>query len=302
MVCDDITLAYGLPPLALSDIPAGAVQTSPLIPGSARLEDVAPCAASEAVVLAPPAVLERRYVLALTLRALKPGGRLTVLAPKDRGGSRLGKELADFGCQADETAKRHHRICELARPAEPVGLDIAIADGAPRDIGGLSTQPGVFSWDRLDAGTQLLLKTLPPLGGKVADLGSGLGLLARAVLAEPKVESLELVELDRRAVDASRRNIDDGRARFHWADARGPLPFGDLDVVVMNPPFHAAGVEDKALGQAFLRRAHELLRRGGKAYIVANRHLPYEKMLGELFAKVEQRADAGGYKVLEVRK
>ena len=36
--------------------------------------------------------LERRYALALILRALKPGAPLTALAPKEKGGSRLGKE------------------------------------------------------------------------------------------------------------------------------------------------------------------------------------------------------------------
>ena len=39
------------------------------------------------VMLAPPGTVERRYATALALRALAPGGALTILAPKDKGGS-----------------------------------------------------------------------------------------------------------------------------------------------------------------------------------------------------------------------
>jgi 16S rRNA (guanine1207-N2)-methyltransferase len=76
-----------------------------------------------------------------------------------------------------------------------------------------------------------------------------------------------------------------------------------LDFVVMNPPFHDGGVEDRALGQAFIRAAHRMLRPGGALWLVANRGLPYEAVLAELFgARVTPRGEAGGYKVLEARR
>ncbi|MFX7507109.1 hypothetical protein ABTJ37_22595, partial [Acinetobacter baumannii] len=76
-------------------------------------------------VLAPPGTLERRYVLALALKALKPEAVLVALAPKDKGGARLRRELEDLGCAVGETARRHHRICEVARPANLDGLATA---------------------------------------------------------------------------------------------------------------------------------------------------------------------------------
>ena len=112
----DPTCVYGLPPLALAAPPAEAIQTSPLIPGSTSLEEMAPESLSAAVVLAPPGTLERRYVMALALRALKPGGALTALAPKDKGGSRLRGELETFGCTVEEAGKSHHRISHVTRP------------------------------------------------------------------------------------------------------------------------------------------------------------------------------------------
>jgi 16S rRNA (guanine1207-N2)-methyltransferase len=294
---------YGAPQADLVEVPAGAVQASPLTPGAAALEDMAPASLSGAVMLAPPGTIERRYALALALRALKPEARLTVLAPKDKGGSRLGKELEAFGCTVQETGRRHHRICETRRPAAPSGLDEAIAAGQPRIVPelGLWSQPGVFSWDRPDPGSLLLLSTLPPMAGRGADLGCGAGLLARAVLESPKVTALDLVDLDRRAVEAARRNLDDPRAAFHWADARSEPDLKDLDFVVMNPPFHDGGAEDKSLGQAFIRRGRQVLRKGGVLWLVANRHLPYEGVLTPLFARVALKAEAGGFKVYEAR-
>ena len=279
----------------------GAVQTSPLIPGSAALEDLAPGSIETAMIYAPPGVVERRYTLALALRALTPGGRLDVMAPKDKGGSRLKKELQGFGLSFEEPAKAHHRRAIAVRPETVSGLDAAVTAGGPRRVAALDawTQPGVFAWDRIDPGSALLLRHLPELAGSGADLGCGWGALARAVLVSPKVTNLRLVDLDRRAIEASKRNIDDPRAAFDWADARLMDETGDLDFVVANPPFHDGGAEDRRLGQASVRQPAGLVRRGGGPWVVANRHLPYENEITAAFKRMKPVADAGGYKVLE---
>lgn len=298
------TAVYGSPPLALADAPIGAAQVSPLVPGSTALEDLADASLDEAIALAPPGTVERRGVIGQLLRALKPDGRLIVMAPKDRGGSRLAGDLQGLSAPFAESAKRHHRICHVRRPADLSAISAAIAAAAPKEVAGLGwTQPGVFSWDRVDAGTTLLMQALPALSGRGADLGAGTGLLANKVLESAGVAALALVELDRRAIDCARRNVSDSRAAFHWADLRGDAPaLSDLDFVVMNPPFHDAGAEDRPLGQVFIRRAAGALRKGGTCWLVANRHLPYEAVLGEHFAKVTPHGEAGGYKVFEARK
>jgi 16S rRNA (guanine1207-N2)-methyltransferase len=296
---------YGAPPRALAEVPLEAVQLSPLAPGAASLEALAAGSVQTLVMLAPPGALERRYVLAQALRALAPGGVLTALAPKDRGGARLRKELEAFGCVVAENAKAHHRICDCARPAAPTGLDAAIAGGGPQMIApsGLWSQPGVFSWDRIDPGSALLAEHLPCLSGKGADLGCGFGVLARAALASTAVTAITLIDIDRRAVEAARRNVNDPRAILLWADVTGgEAALSGLDFVVMNPPFHDGGREDRSVGQGFIRKAASALRKGGVLWMVANRHLPYEAVLGDLFAAVVVKADRAGYKLFEARK
>jgi len=296
---------YGLPPVDLAETPDTALQVSPVIVGSSRLEDVPDASLEGATVYAPAGTIERRYVLAHALRALAPGARLTALAPKDRGGARLAKELAGFGCVPSDMPKRHHRICTVARPPEPAGLGVAIDEGGPRHIDNLAlcTQPGIFSWDRLDPGTALLMHRLPALKGRGVDLGCGLGLLGRAVLVSSAVTEIILIDLDRRAIEMAKRNVSDPRARIVWGDLRAAsgLPTG-LDFAVSNPPFHDGGGEDQALGKIFIQRAADSLRSGGTLWLVANAHLPYEATLRERFRSVETVAQEGGYKVFEARR
>ena len=280
-----------------------AAQLSPLVPGAGQLEELADGSCATITVLAPPGVLERRYTLAHALRALAPGGRLTALAPKDRGGQRLPKELAEFGCAVGQASRRHHRICTVVRPAQPGGLAEAIAAGGPQVAPalGLWSQPGIFSWDRPDHGSLMLIRHLPALAGIGADLGCGVGLLSLKALESSAVGRISVVDIDRRAVDAARRNVTDPRAEFAWSDVRH-CTFKDLDFVVMNPPFHDGGAEDRSLGEAFIRRAAASLRSGGVCWLVANRHLPYETHLKRLFSAARLVEQGEGFKIYEARR
>jgi 16S rRNA (guanine1207-N2)-methyltransferase len=304
-VTDAIAGVYGKPPADVVDMPANALQFSPLLPGAAALELQAETSLASMTMLAPPGTLERRYAMALALRAIAPGGAFTALAPKDRGGNRLRKELEAFGCKVEETARRHHRIAVAVRPVPMTGIGEALSNGAPRLIEELRlwSQPGVFSWDRIDPGTALLLQHLPSFSGRGADFGCGLGLLANAVLQSTKVTQLTLIDIDRRAVQCAQHNVVDPRAQFRWTDARdADTDLSALDFVVMNAPFHDAGTEDKALALSFVKRAAEVLRKDGVCWLVANRHLPYEAILQPLFKRVTLKLETGGYKIYEAQK
>ncbi len=299
------TLFYGAPAQGLVELTAHAAQLSPLIPGSEDIATLPDRSAESATILAPPGTLERDFTLAHALRALKPGAPLNAFAPKDKGGSRLRKTLEGFGCEVTEDARRHHRFCSTVCPTEPYGLAEAIQAGAPRLVSQMAlwSQPGVFSWDRPDPGSLRLLEALPAMTGRGADLGCGIGILAQQVIGSPGVTELTCVDIDRRAVDCAQRNLQDPRVKVVWADLRRPVDrLFDLDFVVMNPPFHDGGKEDRVLGVAFIEAGSRMLAKRGVCWLVANRHLPYEAALAASFATVTVRSDAGGYKILEARK
>ena len=209
---------FGEPPRELADVSAAPAQYSPLHPGALCIEEAAPGSLGNLAMLAPPGTVERRYAIALALRALREGAPLLAMAPKDKGGSRLAGDLADLGCAVEETSRRHHRICLARAPGDAGAIEAAIAAGAPQRVEplGLWSQPGVFSWNRLDPGTALLMESLPRLKGRGADFGCGIGMLSRAALANPDVTQLAMIDMDRRAIDAARRNITDARAKFLW--------------------------------------------------------------------------------------
>jgi 16S rRNA (guanine1207-N2)-methyltransferase len=297
---------FGDPPQALAPALESAVQISPARPGAALLEEVPDASASEIVMAAPPGTIERRFWLAHALRALAPGGALTAMAPNAKGGTRLLAELEAFGCAAQSRSKAHHRIVFSERPAALIGVADAIEAGAARFSPELEawTQPGVFAWDRVDAGSAALIAALDhvePLSGAGADFGCGLGVLAKAALRSPKVTRIDLIDADRRAIECAQRNVNDPRARFSWSDIRDASS-GEFDFVIMNPPFHDGGAEDRALGLAFVRAAVAALTKGGRLLMVANRHLPYEHSVREAFRPGSTFTDAGAYKIIEARR
>jgi 16S rRNA (guanine1207-N2)-methyltransferase len=298
-------LIYGQIPPGLADVPDDGVQVSPFFPSLAALDSLSPSTYNGLVMRAPANTAERHHDIALALRALMPGSPFTILAPKDKGGSRLLKEITNFGVMAADQPKRHHRICTGTVPDILRGIDAAISAGAmtlaPKT--GMMGQAGIFSWDRIDTGTALLVETLPNLWGRVADFGCGTGVLSRAILQSPKVKSLAGFDIDRRAIAACALNIKDERFSSVWTDLRtqGAGTTG-LDFIVTNPPFHDAGIEDQALGLAFIKVAAQTLRAGGTLWLTANRHLPYEAVLSALFKTVTVKAQGQGYKVFEAIK
>ena len=164
------------------------------------------------------------------------------------------------------------------------------ADWAAQDhqaAPGFVTRPGVFSADGPDPASVALAAHLPDkLPTRMVDLGAGWGWLSAQVLAHPGVEVLHLVEADAVALDCARRNVTDPRARFHWADALDFRLSEPVNGVVMNPPFHDGGTEDRTLGQSFIRQAADMLKPGGFLWLTANRHLPYEEVLKPIFKLV----------------
>ena len=252
-----------------------------------RMERGQPSAAPSAAVVCLPRARAQALALIAQASALLPAGApILVDGQKTDGIDSVLKLARAAGFALGEViSKAHGKACTLDAGPQPAGWA-----AAPCQIeGGFVTLPGVFSADAPDRGSVLLAAALPEkLYGRVADLGAGWGYLARAILTRADVKSLDLVEADRAALDCAAANVTDPRARFHWADATRFKPAQPWDAVVMNPPFHISRAADPELGAAFLRAAHRGLLPGGTLWLVANRHLPYDRILTPLFRTVEE--------------
>ena len=162
----------------------------------------------------------------------------------------------------------------------------------------------MFSEDHIDKGSALLASHLEgKLSGHGADLGGGWGYLAKQVLAaNPKITGLDLYEAEKTALDCAALNVSDTRAAFHWQDVTALTRKNACDFIVMNPPFHQSRKADPALGQAFIRRAAQLLSQNGKLFMVANRQLAYETTLADCFRHVEEIEITPQFKCIFARK
>jgi 16S rRNA (guanine1207-N2)-methyltransferase len=176
------------------------------------------------------------------------------------------------------------------------------------DDGRFVSRPGVFAWDRIDVASQLLAEHLPlDLAGRAADLGAGFGYLSVELLQRcARITALDVYEAERRALDLARRNLAalESRAtiRYCWHDVTAGLT-DRYDVIVCNPPFHTHARADRPdIGRRFIAAAAQSLLPGGRLWLVANRHLPYEQALGAGFERVRIVTQQHGFKIVEALK
>lgn len=241
--------------------------------------------------------------IAHALAALRPGGRLLIDGAKEEGIEAVLRALR-VAFEIDTVfSKAHGKLIALTRP-EVLPDDVQDWIAPLREVeGGYVTAPGGFSTDGPDRGSELLVALLPPLKGRVADLGAGWGYLSAEVLAEQEgIVSLDLIEADHAMLEAARINVTDPRAAFHWADAIRHRPDPPYDAIICNPPFHAGRRADPDLGRAFIAAASRQLAPSGRFFMVANRHLPYEGALKEAFGTGRLLGELEGYKLYEAAK
>lgn len=259
--------------------------------------ETAPATAAAGVIFLPRSRGAARDAVAAVARRVAPGGPIWVDGQKTDGIDGMLKDIRARVAVSQPIAKAHGRIFRFARPEDDSFSDWIAADLTPAS--GFVTRPGVFSADAVDRGSMALAAALPArLGRRVADFGAGWGWLAAQVLTRPEVEALDLVEADHTALACARRNVSDPRAAFHWADATRFRPEHPYDAVVMNPPFHAGRAAEPELGLAFIAAAARVLAPGGRLWLVANRHLPYETALSRQFREVREIGGDKGFKVL----
>lgn len=252
---------------------------------------------------------DARFMMDSAWAVLEPGGLFMVAAANDSGGARLEKDLSPYLPDFQSAVKHKCRIVWCQKGAQNFP-DSWLTAGAMQlhPALGLWTQPGLFSWDHVDSATNLLLPHIPSgLTGSVADLGCGAGAIADHVLrTSPLVQKMFCLDADARAVAACSKNMAErhpGRnVVCDWVDLSRDYKTDPVDVVVMNPPFHAEKMQAIALGQSFIKNAGAMLCPDGSLFMVANAHLPYEDMLGQNFQSCDKLHEGQGFKIFHAKR
>jgi len=247
--------------------------------------------------------------MAQAMEKLCKGGMLMCACANSHGAKSYESALKNLAGTINSTSKSKCRIVS-AKKTDALNRELQqewIEAGKAKEIEtlGLVSQPGLFSWDRADIGSNLLLEQLPELSGSGMDLCSGYGLLSKQILqSSPDVENIHMVEADYLALQCAKTNTKkwQERVQSHWADATVDTLPGNLDWIVCNPPFHTGQTRDVDLGQQIVRRACHRLKKGGSLFLVANRKLPYEHILQSELHRSQTVIETNGFKVIQGRR
>jgi 16S rRNA (guanine1207-N2)-methyltransferase len=196
-----------------------------------------------------------------------------------------------------------------ARPA--VGshrrqVELALADVTLT----LTTDRGVFSGDRVDPGTRLLLQEAPPppAGGNLLDLGCGYGPMAVTLARRAPAATVWAVDVNERAVALCAENAranDATKVVATLVDADGravgePVDWPPLDLIWSNPPIRVGKAALHQLLTVWLDR----LAPTGRAVLVVQKHLGADSVAAWLTAEgwaTTRLTSRAGYRLLDVR-
>jgi 16S rRNA (guanine1207-N2)-methyltransferase len=193
-----------------------------------------------------------------------------------------------------------------AAPASPENLRSIDVTLAGRQVS-VTTAGGVFSPDRLDAGTAVLLSNMPPVppGGDLLDLGSGWGPISLTMALSAPHATVWAVDVNERALDLVRRNA----ASLGLTNINAVLPEDVPEEVCFrtirsNPPIRVGKNILHDMLEHWLPRLDER----SDAWLVVQRNLgadSLQRWIGATFQpgySVYRTATSKGYRVLKVRK
>jgi 16S rRNA (guanine1207-N2)-methyltransferase len=165
----------------------------------------------------------------------------------------------------------------------------------------IASLPGVFSQQKLDLGTSLLLKNLPKnITGEVLDFGCGAGVIScfigkkypKSILSLLDVSALALTSAEKtlslnglQATVFPSNSLSDVKRCYHY--------------IVSNPPFHQGVSTNYQATEDFLSGIKEHLERKGMITIVANSFLRYQPIMQQHIGNTEALIKAQGFTVYQ---
>ncbi|WP_048056236.1 class I SAM-dependent methyltransferase [Pyrococcus sp. ST04] len=160
------------------------------------------------------------------------------------------------------------------------------------------TASGVFSFGKLDRGTELLIKNmlLNP-DWKILDLGCGYGPIG--IVASRFVKWVVMTDVNRRAVSIARKNLKLNHvknAEVRLGNLYEPVRGEKFDSIITNPPVHAG----KEVLERIIREAPNYLTNGGTLQLVIKTKQgakSIREIMEEVFSEVVELAKGSGYRV-----
>lgn len=176
--------------------------------------------------------------------------------------------------------------------------------------GDLLSLPNVFSVDKMDAGSRLLIKSFENLEPSLhtIDLACGNGILGLSAIKKGLCSNVMLCDESAMAVESAQRNASNllpekiEHLTFHHGDGLVNYTGQQADLILCNPPFHANHAVEEYVGKRLLMQSAAHLGKSGRLCLVANRHLNYLPTLKRGFSRVDKLSDNGKFIVWLAKK
>jgi len=150
------------------------------------------------------------------------------------------------------------------------------------------TNNGLFSCDKIDDVSRILIENLPPLDGSLLDLGCGYGVIG-ITLAKKNGLNLTMSDVNSLALDYAVKNarLNGVTVAAVHSDSFENID-GVFDTITLNPPIHAG----KEVMYRMYREAAQHLAPGGSFYVVIQKKHGAESTFKELSEIFGGRCDA----------
>lgn len=148
----------------------------------------------------------------------------------------------------------------------------------------LYSDNGVFSKDKFDYGTRLLLDSIDisKLSGNVLDLGCGIGVVGIILGTNNKNINIDMIDINERAISLVRDNLtlNKVKANVFSSDVYSNIN-KKYDYIITNPPIRAG----KEVVRKFLLGGYDYLNDNGILYFVMRKDHGVKSMIKELESK-----------------
>jgi 16S rRNA (guanine1207-N2)-methyltransferase len=162
----------------------------------------------------------------------------------------------------------------------------------------LTSSSGIFSKDRIDLGTLVLLRSMVlPEEGEILDMGCGCGVIGITVAKVRPRSRVTMVDINPTAIKLAKENIETNSVTNATAinsDLYSGLEGQKFDLIISNPPL-AAGYK---VVFPLIEDSKSHLREGGYLQLVLRKGVnTIPKKMNEVFGNVELVSRKSGYKV-----